>query len=80
MIVAADRRLLLMGPTAAVRPFPSRYVSLGGEEPYVAPSPGGCFGDGTVYALRLTAGRGVAAVAAGGGVRRLSMLSAPGLV
>jgi hypothetical protein len=80
MVVAADGRLFVPGDTAAVHPFPGRYVSPGGEEPYVALSPGGCFGDGTVYALRLTAGRGVVAVAAGGRVRRLASLSAPGPV
>jgi hypothetical protein len=80
VVVAADGRLFLMGAGAAVHPFPGRYVSPGGEEPYIALSPGSCFGNGTVYALRLTAGRGVVAIAAGGGVRRLTSLRAPGLL
>jgi hypothetical protein len=80
IIVAADGRLLLMGATGAVHPFPGGYVSPGGEEPYVALSPGGCFGNGTVYALRLTAGRGVIAVTARGRVRRFASLMTRGLV
>jgi hypothetical protein len=80
IIGAADGRLFLMDPTGALHPFPGRYVSPGGEEPYIALSPGGCFGNGTVYALRLTAGRGVVAVASGGGLRRLATLRAPGLL
>jgi hypothetical protein len=80
IVVAADRRLFLIGRTAAVRPFLARYLSPGGEEPYIALSPGGCFGRGTVYALRLTAGRGVVAIAPGAGARRLASLTAPGLI
>jgi hypothetical protein len=79
-VVAADGRLFVGSETTALHPFPARYVSPGGEEPYIALSPGGCFGNGTVYALRLTAGRGVVAVAAGGGVRRFVNLTAPGLL
>jgi hypothetical protein len=79
-VVAADRRLFLTSESGAVRPFPAGYLSPGGEEPYIALSPGGCFGTGTVYALRLTAGRGVVAVTAGGGPRRVASLAAPGLL
>ena len=79
-VVAANAHLFVMDTAGAVRPFPGRYVSPGGEEPYIALSRGGGFGNGTVYALRLTTGRGVVAVAAGGGVRRLASLTAPGLV
>jgi hypothetical protein len=79
-VVAANAHLFVMNTTAALRPFPGRYVSPGGEEPYIALSPGGRFGTGTVYALRLAAGRGVVAIAAGGGVHRFASLTAPGLI
>jgi hypothetical protein len=79
-VVAADGRLFLNSETVALQPFPARYVSPGGEEPYIALSPGGCFGKGTVYALRLTAGRGVVAVGPGGGPRRFARLTSPGLL
>ena len=80
VVVAADRRLFLLDASAALRPFPGRYLSPGGEEPYIALSPGGSFGIGTVYALRLTAGRGVVSITTGGAVRRFARLTAPGLI
>lgn len=83
LVIAAAGRLSILRATGAVRPFPSAlgaYRSPGGEEPYIALSPGGCYGSGTVYALRLTSGRGVVAVGARGGVRRFATLSAPGLI
>jgi hypothetical protein len=83
LVLAAAGRLSILSPTGMLRPFPSAqgaYRSPGGEEPYIALSPGGCFGPGTVYALRLTSGRGVVAIGARGGVRRFSTLRAPGLI
>jgi hypothetical protein len=80
LVVAAAGRLFLISASAQVHRFPGRYVSPGGEEPYIALVPSGCFGNGTVYALRLTAGRGVVAVAATGRVRRFATLRAPGLI
>lgn len=83
IVLAAGGRLSLLKPTGGVAPFPSGaggYQSPGGEEPYIASSPGGCFGRATVYALRLASGRGVVAVSAQGAVRRLATLGAPGLI
>jgi hypothetical protein len=82
-VLAAAGRLSLLKPTGGIQPFPSTaggYRSPGGEEPYIALSAGGCFGPGTVYALRLASGRGVVAVSAQGAVRRLATLGAPGLI
>src|SRR5437868_4067891 len=56
LIVAAAGRLSLLTTSNRVRPYASGYRSPGGEEPYVTLSPGGCFGRGTVYALRLATG------------------------
>ena len=83
LVVAADARLSLLTAVGRVVAFPSgqgAYRSPGGEEPYIAVSPGGAFGNGTVYALRLSAGRGVVAIGANGGVRRFVSLSDPGLI
>jgi hypothetical protein len=83
LVVAADGRLSVLSAGGRVVPYPSgqgAYHSPGGEEPYIAFSPGGAFGNGTVYALRLTAGQGVVAIGANGGVRRFAGLSAPGLI
>jgi hypothetical protein len=79
-VVAADRRLFLLEAGRALRPYPGSYVSPGGEEPYIALSPGGRFGTGTVYALRLKAGRGVVSISSGGAVRRFARLTEPGLI
>jgi hypothetical protein len=83
LVLAADGRLSLLTSGGPVVPFTSRpggYRSPGGEEPYIALSPGGSYGNGTVYALRLTAGRGVVAISAIGSVRRFASVSAPGLI
>jgi hypothetical protein len=63
-----------------VRRFAPAYKSPGGEEPYVALSPGGCFGRDTVYAIRLAGRRGITAITAGGRVHRFAPISAPGLI
>jgi hypothetical protein len=83
LVLAAAGRLSLLSASGSVTPFargPRGYVSPGGEEAYIALSPGGCFGADTVYALRLRAGRGVAAIDRNGRVRRFVTLTAPGLI
>jgi hypothetical protein len=83
IVVAADARLWLLGAAGAAEPFaqgPNGYRSPGGEEPYVALAPGGCYGTGSVYALRLVAGRGVVAIAIDGQARRVATIGAPGLI
>jgi hypothetical protein len=83
LVVANDARLSLLTADGRVVPFssgPGGYHSPGGEEPYIALSPGGAYGNGTVYALRLTVGRGVVAISASGGVHRFASLPATGLI
>jgi hypothetical protein len=80
LILAAAGRLMVLSTGGALTPFAPAYRSPGGEEPYVALSPGGCFGTDVVYALRLHDGRGVVSVRAGGPVHRVASLSAPGLI
>ena len=84
IVAAADGRLWLLGRAGTLTPFargPQGYVSPGGEEPYIALSPGGCYGTtGTVYAIRLVSGRGIVAVAADGRARRFASIGAPGLI
>jgi hypothetical protein len=83
LVLAANARLSLLTPAGGVAPFasgPGGYRSPGGEEPYIALSPGGCYGNGVVYALRLTTGRGVLAISARGTVRRSARLRVPGLI
>jgi hypothetical protein len=82
-VLAANARLSLLTPAGGVSPFSSGtggYRSPGGEEPYITLSPGGCYGNGVVYALRLTGGRGVVAINAGGSPRRFATLRVPGLL
>jgi hypothetical protein len=80
MVLAAAGRLSLLTRAGRVQRYAAGYRSSGGEEPYIALSPGGCFGAGAVYALRLTAPRGVVAIDAAGRTRRLASLNAPGLI
>jgi hypothetical protein len=80
MVLAAHGRLQLLRPSGRLEPFAVGYRSPGGEEPYVALSPGGCFRAGIVYALRLQSGRGVVAIAPSGRVRHFASISAPGLI
>ncbi len=79
LVMAAAGRLFLVSKSGRVRPFAPAYQSPGGEEAYIALSPGGCFGNRTVYALRLTKGRGVVAVTGAGAVHRFATITAPGL-
>ncbi len=78
LVVAGDGRLLRLSAGGAVKPFPSAYRSTGGE-PYIALAHGGCFGAGTVYALKLSRPQGVFAIAPHKAVRVLATLAAPGL-
>jgi hypothetical protein len=83
IVTAAGGQLGLLGTRGALAPFArgaGGYKSPGGEEPYIALSPGGCYGAGVVYALRLASGRGVVAVSAGGRARRFAFIRAPGLI
>jgi hypothetical protein len=80
LMLAAAGRLAVLKPNGQPQRFASGYVSPGGEEPYVALSPGGAFGQGAVFALRLTSGRGVVAISPQGRVRRFAALDAPGLI
>jgi hypothetical protein len=80
MVLAAAGRLWLLRPSGTVQPFAPAYKSPGGEDPYIALSPGRCFGAGTVYAIRLHSGRGVTAITSKGRVRRFAALSASGLI
>jgi hypothetical protein len=79
-VLAAAGRLFLLTAANRVEPYAPGYRSPGGEEPYIALSPGGCFGARTVYALRLTGGRGVVAIDPVGHVRRVAAIGAPGLI
>jgi hypothetical protein len=83
LVLAADARLSLLTPAGRVVPFaagPHGYRSPGGEEPYIALSPGGSYGNDTIYALRLRAGPGVVAVSARGRVRGFATLTVRGLL
>jgi hypothetical protein len=83
LVVAAAGKLWLLRPSGAVSRYAPRYTT-GGGEPYIAlaGSAGrGCsFGPGTVYALRLSAPRGVVAITPRGRVRRFAKIDAPGLL
>jgi hypothetical protein len=79
LVLASGRNLSLLTAGGRVQSFAPAYASPGGSEPYIAQSPGGCFGRQTVYALRLKSGRGVVAISPGGAVRRVATISAPGL-
>jgi hypothetical protein len=81
LVLAADARLSSLAPgSGLLAPYRGGYHSPGGEEPYVAVSPGGCYGNGVVYALRLTAGRSVTAIGPDGATHRLATLRLRGLL
>jgi hypothetical protein len=84
IVAAAAGRLSLLGGAGTLMPFargPQGYVSPGGEEPYIALSPGGCYGPtGAVYTIRLVSGRGVVVVTADGRARHFASIRAPGLI
>jgi hypothetical protein len=79
IVLAAAGRLALLHADGTLTPDAPAYRSPGGEEPYIALAPSGCFGRDTVYALRLGTGKGVVRVAASGRTRVLARLSARGL-
>jgi hypothetical protein len=72
--------LFLLTAADRIQPYAPGYRSPGGEEPYIALSPGGCFGARTVYAIRLTRARGVVAIDPAGHVRPLAAINAAGLI
>ena len=80
IVVAANGRLRSLSLAGAVAGFANGYRSPGGGEPYIASSPGGCFGRGAVYALQVVGRAGVIAIGAGGRVRRFATIFAPGLL
>jgi hypothetical protein len=80
LVLAAAGRLWALERSGRVRRFAPAYTSPGGEEPYIALSPGGCFGRDSVYAIRLAHGRGVSAISSTGRVRRFASITAPGLI
>jgi hypothetical protein len=80
IVLAADGRLQSLSPGGAVARFAAGYQSPGGGEPYIAASPGGCFGRRTIYALQLVRRPGVVAVRPDGHVRRFASIGAPGLL
>lgn len=79
-IVAAAGRLFLLGSSGTLTPFAPAYRSPGGEEPYIAASPGGCFGAGAIYAIRLHGARGIIRISASGRLRMFASIGAPGLI
>lgn len=78
--MAANGRLFLVSRTGRISAYAPAYRSPAGEEPYIALSPGGCFGNQTLYALRLAQGRGITAISSSGRVRRFAAINAPGLL
>jgi hypothetical protein len=80
IVLAANGRLWLLARSGAVRPFAPGYRSNPGLEAYIALSPGGCFGRDSVYAIALSAPRGITAVSAHGRVRHFATTAARGLI
>jgi hypothetical protein len=78
LVLAVGNGLATLRANGALKPFATAYHGQSGE-PYVALAPAGCFGAGTIYALKLSAPQGVLAIAPGNKVRRLATLHAPGL-
>ncbi|MBV8735534.1 MAG: hypothetical protein JO321_13935 [Solirubrobacterales bacterium] len=79
LVLEAAGRLWLLGVTGQIRRFAPAYTSPGGTEPYITQASGGCFGNQTVYALRLRAGRGMVAITPRA-VGRLIRIRARGLL
>jgi hypothetical protein len=81
LVLAANGRLSLLGADRSIRAFAPAYRNSAGEEPYIDVAPQGCFGAGSVYALRLHSPRGVLRVSTtGGSIRQFANISAPGLL
>jgi hypothetical protein len=79
VVLEAAGRLALVRPSGTVTPIDTGYVSPGGEEPYIALPDRGCFGAGTVYAIRLVKPRGILRIT-NERVGRLATITAPGLI
>ena len=80
IVVAAGGRLWSLSPAGAIAGFANGYRSPGGGEPYIALSPGGCFGRGSLYVLQVVGRAGVISISASGRVRRFATIFAPGLL
>jgi hypothetical protein len=78
LVLAVARGLATLRPGGTVKPFVTSYHGQGGE-PYIALAPPGCFGAGTVYALKPFRPQGVLAIAPHRKVRLFATLRAPGL-
>jgi hypothetical protein len=82
LVLEAGGRLWLLSATGHIRRFARAYsttIKLHATEPYIAQSPGGCFGNQTVYALQLLGRPRVLAITPHA-VRRLTRIKAPGLL
>jgi hypothetical protein len=78
LVLAVAAGLDTLGPSAAVKPFAGAYRPQGGE-PYIAQAPLGCFGGGTIYALKPVSPQSVLAITPHRKVHQLARLRAPGL-
>jgi hypothetical protein len=79
MVLAAHGRLDLLRASGQIQPFAPGYRSPGGEEPYIALSPGACFGRDTIYALELARPHRVLRISASGRVSAFATVGASGL-
>jgi hypothetical protein len=84
LILAANRRLWVLEPSGAVRPFAPAYQAPPGEAYIDMFLPVGkhaaCFGPGTVYALQLGGQSGVVGIRPGGKPRQLATIPHSGLL
>jgi hypothetical protein len=78
LVVSAEHGLNTLRSDGAVRSFAGAYHGQGGE-PYIAVARPGCFGAGTVYALKLGRPQGVLAISPHRRVRLMATVRAPGL-
>lgn len=78
LVAAVAGGLARFGPGGAMTRFATPYHGQGGE-PYISEAPQGCFGGGTIYALKPFPPQGVLAIAPHRKVRLLAKLRAPGL-
>ena len=78
LVLAVARGLATLGPNGEVKRIATAYHAHG-EEPYIAQAPPGCFGAGTIYALKLTAPQGVYAISARRHARVIATLRTRGL-
>jgi hypothetical protein len=78
LVVSLEHGLVTLAPRGGFSPFATAYHGQGGE-PYIAQAPPGCFGGGTIYALKPFRPQGIFAIAPHRKVRLLATLRAPGL-